>query len=515
MEKNCKHKRYILSGILLLMASGLSAQTSEYDRYAGWYKQWNDSLRGANIIGAQRVLQAHKAKKKQKVVVGVIDSGADTTCVALRPVLWTNPKEKYNGRDDDHNGYVDDVHGWNFLGTKDGKFNMTSAGTEEYRQFKRLYPKYKNIKSAAEVADADKQEYAYYMEMRRKAKINSYLMFYEIAGKKEKLIGEMDNLLRQTKVNVDTLSLAGMLNTEVKDTLVRNTFIQAIMTDLYRTPLTTKWNAYVEKQRSAYALMEKRIYGIAHDKDKRLLMGDNMDDATDRFYGNNTLNVDGMEHGNFVASVVAGIVDEDSRYSGVCNDARVMPVRVSPDGDEYDKDVATGIRYAVDNGAKVINLSLGKYTSPHPEMVNAAIAYAGKHNVLVVAAAGNSHLNIDSIGYFPAGVDAKGAPLSNFIRVGGTAIDGSRSSISNYGAHKVDLYAPGEYISGVYPGNQKDFANGTSVAAPIVSGIAAMLRIYFPKVSAVQLKCVLIETARNEKGLKLVDAEAAVKRLMK
>lgn len=113
MEKNCKHKRYILSGMLLLMASSLSAQTSEYDRYAGWYKQWNDSLRGANIIGAQRVLQAHKAKKKQKVVVGVIDSGADTTCVALRPVLWTNPKEKFNGRDDDHNGYVDDVHGWN------------------------------------------------------------------------------------------------------------------------------------------------------------------------------------------------------------------------------------------------------------------------------------------------------------------------------------------------------------------------------------------------------------------
>ena len=513
--KNYRKRRCFISGIMLLLVSTMSAQTAADDVYAGWYKTWNDSLKGANITAAQQYLHSHKAKKKRTVVVGIIDSGADTECLALKRALWTNAKEKINGKDDDHNGYVDDVHGWNFLGTKDGKFNMTSAGTEEYRQFKRLYPKYKNVKSREEVADSNRKEYAYYMAMRRKAKINSYLMFYEVAARKQKLMGEMDDMLKRAKLDVDTLTMGGMLNTEVADTLVKDTFVKLIMADLYKNPMTTRWDDYVKKQRADFALMGKRIYSIEHDKDKRLLMGDNQEDATDRFYGNNMLNIEGMEHGNFVASVVAGNVVDDSRYSGVCVDARVMPVRVCPEGDEYDKDVATGIIYAVDNGAKIINLSLGKYTSPHPEMVNEAIAYAGKHDVLVIGAAGNNHLNIDSIAYFPAAVDAKGQTLDNFIRVGGTAMDGSRSSISNYGDHKVDIYAPGEYISGVYPGNKKDFANGTSVATPVVSGIAAMLRTYFPKLKATQLKRVLIETAREQNGLKLVDAEAAVKHLMR
>lgn len=507
-------KKCVISGLMLLSASALFAQKAVYDVYAGWHKQWNDSLKGANIVAAQDYLRTHKSKVKRKtVVVGIVDSGADVDCLSLKPVLWTNPKEILDGKDNDRNGYVDDVHGWNFLGTKDGKFNMTSAGTEEYRQFKRLFPKYKNVKSAAEVAPTDKAEYAYYVEMRKKAKIKSYLMFYEVSVQKQKLMTEMVDLLNHAKIDVDTLTLRGMVQQEVADTLTKSTFMQHILTDLYRMPLSTKWNDYVKKQRADFALMEQRIHGIEHDKDKRLLMGDNMDDASDRFYGNNTLNVEGMEHGNFVAGVVAAVVGDDSRYSGVWTEARVMPIRVSPDGDEYDKDVASGIRYAVDNGAKIINMSLGKYTSPNPEMVNEAIAYAAKHNVLIVAAAGNNHLNIDSVSYYPSGVDAAGKPFDNYIRVGATAMDGSRSSISNYGKTKVDLYAPGEFISGVYPGDKKDFANGTSVASPVVSGIAAMLWSYFPKVKAVRLKQVFIETARELNGLKLVDAEAAAKRL--
>ena len=509
-----KTKRYLLGGILLLSTAVALAQTPTYDVYAGWYKQWNDSLKGAHITAAQHYLQLRHAKLRQQVVVGIVDSGIDVDSRALKSVLWTNAKEKLNGRDDDGNGYVDDVHGWNFLGTKDGKFNMTSAGTEEYRQFKRLYPKYKYVKSAAEVPDSNRAEYAYYVEMRRKAKINSYLMFYEATARKQRLIHEMDSLLRTDHVAVDTLTMGGVMRVQVGDTLIRNSFVQAAMTDLYRTPKTTLWNSYVAKQQAALVQMEQRIRGIECDQDKRLLMGDRLDDATDRFYGNNQLNIEGMEHGHFVASVVAGVVADDVRYNGVWPQARLMAIRISPEGDEYDKDVASGIRYAVDNGAKVVNLSFGKYTSPHPEMVNEAIAYAAKHDVLVIAAAGNNHLNIDSVDYFPAAVDAKGKTFDNFIRVGGTAMDGSRSSISNYGTHKVDLYAPGEYISGIYPGDKKDFANGTSVAAPVVTGIAAMLRSYFPKVKAAQLKRILIETAHHVHGLKLVDAAAAVKRLM-
>ena len=139
-------KKCVISGLMLLSASALFAQKAVYDVYAGWHKQWNDSLKGANIVAAQDYLRTHKSKVKRKtVVVGIVDSGADVDCLSLKPVLWTNPKEILDGKDNDRNGYVDDVHGWNFLGTKDGKFNMTSAGTEEYRQFKRLFSKYKNV----------------------------------------------------------------------------------------------------------------------------------------------------------------------------------------------------------------------------------------------------------------------------------------------------------------------------------------------------------------------------------
>ena len=251
--------------------------------------------------------------------------------VSLQDALWTNPGEKLDGKDNDQNGYVDDVHGWNFLGTKDGKFNMTSAGTEEYREFKRLYPKYKNVKSAEQVAPADREEYAYYVDMRKKAKINSYLMFFEISTKKQQALASIDSIVHaMPKLSVDTLTLKGLISLKVTDSRWDN-LVQAMVTDLYRTPLTTTWNKYLASQRADHQLMARRIWGIEHDKDKRLLMGDNMLDANDRYYGNNNVGIDGDDHGNFVASIVAG-QPKDERYAGIDPQAKLMIVRVSPDG---------------------------------------------------------------------------------------------------------------------------------------------------------------------------------------
>jgi len=482
--------------------------------YVGWHKQYNDTLKGANIVGLNHFIQSHHLKFRKPLVVGVIDSGIDTSCVAVTKSLWTNPKERPNGIDDDHNGYIDDIHGWNFLGTRDGSFNMTSAGTEEYREFKRLYPKYKNVKDAAGVAPADRKEYDYYLEMRRKAKINSYLMFYQVSVEKQAALASIDSIVTaMPKVATDTLTLRGLITLPVTDSRWE-TLLQAMVTDLYRTPLTTKWTDYLSRQRGDHQLMERRIWGIEHDKDKRLLMGDDMTNAEDRFYGNNTLTIDGCDHGTFVASIIAG-QPADKRYAGIFPEARIMVVRVSPDGDEYDKDVASGIHYAVDNGAKVINLSLGKYTSPQAGMVNDAIAYAARHDVLIVAAAGNNGLNIDSIGYYPSAVDGQGLSMSNYLRVGASTPSGTRSSLSNYGKHKVPLFAPGELIAGVFPGDEVSLQQGTSVAAPVVSAIAAMMRAYFPKASAAKIKEALVTTARQSNGIALVDAEAAISYLSK
>jgi len=431
---------------------------------AGWHKDYSVERQGANIKAALQLLHERGLRPSGPVVVGIVDSGVDTTTVSLQGALWTNPGEKAaNGLDDDGNGYVDDVHGWNFLGTKDGSFNMISAGTEEYRQFKHLYPKYKNVTSRDSAED--KKEYDFYVRMRKEAKIDQYLRYYEIAS--------------QSLDRLDSLSLVRL------------------------------------KQ------MAKNIHSIEHDQDKRLLMGDNMDDADDRYYGNATLTIEGCEHGTFVAGVIGGDAKEDHRYDGIAPDvARLMIVRASPDGDEYDKDIATSIRYAVDNGARIINISLGKYYSPQARMVNDAIRYAADRDVLVVCAAGNNHRNLDSIPSFPAGTDYAGRFLPNFIRVGASDEQGRCSEISNYGRQQVHLFAPGTVIASVFPGNKYRLSQGTSLSAPIVSAIAALLRSYFPYLKAPQVRQLLMETVRPMADVKgsisggVVDMLAAVRRLV-
>ena len=298
--------RNILTALILLcpVLSGAAGPASSAEDHAGWHKSFTQERQGANITAALDLLKARGLKPSGPVVVGIVDSGIDTATVSLQHALWTNPGERADGSDTDGNGYRDDLHGWNFLGTADGSFNMISAGTEEFRQFKRLFPKYKQVTSRDSVRD--KKEYDFYLRMRKEAKIDNYLRYYEIAS--------------QSLDRLDSLSLTRLRK------------------------------------------MAENIHGIEHDPDKRLLMGDDMNNADDRFYGNATLTVEGCEHGTFVAGVIAGDARKDARYSGIAPDvAQLMIVRASPDGDEYDKDVASAIRYAVDNGARVINISLGKY----------------------------------------------------------------------------------------------------------------------------------------------------------
>jgi hypothetical protein len=191
---------------------------SQNSEYAGWYKIHNDSIHGANINAAINYIKANKIKYKKNIIVGVLDSGIDTASVALKQVLWTNKKEKADGKDNDKNGYVDDLHGWNFLGTADGSFNMLRAGTEEYREFKRLYPKYKNVKDGDDEANMWPLEYAYYKKVRKKCGVGSYMMFYQFSQQKAVTIAKMDSLLHTVKnLNPDTLTIAGLFMQEVED----------------------------------------------------------------------------------------------------------------------------------------------------------------------------------------------------------------------------------------------------------------------------------------------------------
>ena len=449
--------------MLFTVLSGTAQPAGSLRDFAGWHKGYSKERQGANVSAALDLLRTRGMKPCGSVVVGIIDSGVDTMTVSLQHALWTNPGERADGKDSDGNGYTDDLHGWNFLGTADGTFNMITAGTEEYRQFKRLYPKYKNTTSRDSVQD--KEEYDFYVRMRKEAKIDSYLRFYEVAS--------------QSLDRLDSLSLKRLEQ------------------------------------------MAKNIHSIEHDADKRLLMGDNMDDADDRFYGNPTLTIEGCEHGTFVAGVIGGDAKEDHRFDGIAPDvARLMIVRASPDGDEYDKDIASSIRYAVDNGARVINISLGKYYSPQERMVNDAIRYAADRDVLVICAAGNNSRNLDTIPCYPSGVDHAGRFLPNFLRVGASDEQGRCAQISNYGRETVHLFAPGTLIASVFPGNKYDLSQGTSLSAPIVTAVATLLRSYFPYLKAAQIRQLLMETVRPMDDVKgsisggTLDMLAAVERLL-
>ena len=368
---------------------------------------------------------------------------------------------------------------------------------------------------------ADKAEYDFYLRMRKKAGINGYLMMYDINRHKAVAIAMMDSIMQRENINADTLTLKGVLMQDVQDT-IWNRLGEMLVTDLLRSSKTTSWTDYKKSQADNLQLMKTRIDGIENAEDKRLLMGDDLENASDKYYGNNTLTVEGCEHGTFVAGVVGGNGGNDKRYAGVADGvAKLMILRAAPEGDEYDKDVATAIRYAVDNGAKVINISLGKYQSPTPKMVSDAIAYAAKHDVFVVHAAGNNGLCIDTIAYYPTGRDANGKAYPNYLRVGASGMDGRCCKFSNYGSENVDILAPGEAIASAFPNDNYRTSQGTSVAAPVVSGIVALIRSYFPKMKAADIKSLLMRTVRKngqeDKSLSggCIDMLNAVKEIIK
>ena len=459
-------------------------------------------------------LQTKKIKPKKQIIVGIIDSGLDTTSVDILPALWKNPQEKQDRKDNDNNGYTDDLHGWNFLGTKDGTFNMTSAGSEEFREFKRLYPKYKGIENKEAVQDT--AEFTYYELMKKKAGIMSYIKYTAYTAVKDEAYQKTDSILKTLNINTDTLTIQGLMQLHTRSNVLEQA-IQALFTDLLKIGEHGLWKDARKAHDKNFALMKRRLESIEKDTDKRLLMGDDMKNPEDRFYGNHTLQVEGCDHGTFVAGIVAGQGVKDSRMKGVWPQARLMIVRAVGNGDEYDKDVASAIRYAVDNGATVINLSLGKYTSPDADMVNQAIAYAQKKDVLIIQAAGNNSRNIDLVPYFPSAKDQNGKTFKNYMRVGASDQDGNPCTFSNYGQDEVDVFAPGENIISVGLTNTYSTQQGTSFAAPIVSGIAAMLRSCFPKLKAHQIKEIICQSVQPTDQLKkhcrtggIVDALKAV-----
>ncbi|MGH2649117.1 MAG: S8 family peptidase, partial [Ginsengibacter sp.] len=438
-------------------------------------------------ISLDKAYQFLQTRKPKTVVVAVIDSGVDTTQEDLRSVLWHNPGEiPGNGIDDDHNGYVDDVYGWNFIGGKDGK-NLHQDSYEGARVYWELHEKYgDNIPDTATMKPEQKKEVEEYLRAKNKVVGN--------VDPKELLFMQriLPPLQRGDSIIAKDLGKAEFTGNDLK-TYTANDIDSKTASSIYlnicrlnndydisNTDILQDLKGQIRKAEAATTPPEDF---------RQEIVKDNESDVNDRYYGNNDVMAGTPSHGTHCSGIIAAARGNGIGMDGVANDVKIMMVRAVPDGDEHDKDIANAIRYAVDNGAKIISMSFGKDFSPEKSWVDDAVKYAQSKDVLLVHAAGNDHKDIDSAANFPNPVFADSSGRAkNFITVGASGDStngGFTASFSNYGKKEVDVFAPGVNIYSTLPGGNKyGKYSGTSMACPVVAGVAALILEYFPDLSA-------------------------------
>jgi subtilisin family serine protease len=504
---NSSMKRTFLLTLNGLVFFTLFAQKDEVPK--GWHMldKTTSGFYGISVDKAYDFVKAKKLKSKT-VIVAVIDSGIDTTHEDLKSVLWKNPKEiPGNGIDDDKNGYIDDVYGWNFLGGRDGR----SVEQDSY-EAARVYHKFKSKFDGKEIdiATLSKEDAIEYQMWKRSQK--------EIVGDTKSGTLELlflkraytsalksDSILRKAmgKDKYTGKELGEFTPTEA-DAKKAKTALYGLMAGNDAMETTNQeflegFGDYVngeEKKADAGNTPPKNYRGD--------IVKDNYDDFNDKFYGNPDVMASnkGALHGTHVSGIIAASRKNGVGMDGIADNVKIMTLRAVPDGDEHDKDIALAIRYAADNGAQVINMSFGKSFSPEKQWVDEAVKYAESKGVLLVHAAGNDAKNLDTSYNFPTPVfqaDGKRAP--NWITVGASGdpkAGGLTASFSNYGKKEVDVFAPGVKIYSTVPGgNTYQNLQGTSMASPVVAGLAAFLLEYYPALSPAQVKMVIEKSSQK------------------
>lgn len=498
-------------GILFsLVFLGFIKLLAQQELPLNWHLQdkQKDGLPGISLD--KTYLELLKDKRSKTIVVAILDSGVDFKHEDLKSVMWTNPKEiPGNNKDDDHNGYVDDIHGWNFIGGPNG--NVAYDTYETTRLYAQMRYKFDNVDPKKLNSD-QKKEYELYTKLKK-----------DVEDRRESAQQNLDQILQTEKfitMALDALEAAlgdqemNAANIEklgegednqlkmglaiakqvVKDGLVfKNVaeFKQIILSD------------FVDGKKHYSKELE---YAFNPDYDPRQIVGDDYTNFSQRFYGNNDVIGPDASHGTHVAGIVAAQRNNDKGMDGIADNVRIMAVRCVPDGDERDKDVANAIRYAVDNGASVINMSFGKGYSPQKELVDEAIKYAEEKDVLLVHAAGNAASNNDKVDNFPNKIFKKKKFLScnkvsNWVEVGASSFESGPEVVagfSNYGKKQVDLFAPGVQIYSTMPNNEYKHEQGTSMASPVVAGVAALLRSYFPELTAKQVRKIILKSTQKQ-----------------
>lgn len=482
-----KHNRTRKWGVALAFCTLTLAAQAQQPNWMNMDLQ-KDSVFGISTEKAYNELL--KGKKSAKVVVAVIDSGIDTAHEDLKQVLWVNLKEKKGkaGKDDDRNKYTDDINGWSFIGSAKGNVGYDNL------ELTRLVREGKARFGDKEHLPADTNGLAKYQELEEafeQKRVMAQMQLKSVQG----FTAVVDSVIAGTGKTAPTLS-------DVQSYQPKNqpeARIKGILEQqLQRYPDVA---AFKEKELKPALdhFTEEAEYQLNLDFDPRSIVGDDYNNANERYYGAADVTGPDADHGTHVAGIIGAVRNNAIGIDGVADNVELMAVRAVPNGDERDKDVANAIRYAVDNGAKVINMSFGKPYSPEKQVVDEAVKYAMSKDVLLIHAAGNDGLNIDSVAaFYPSRTYLNGAgEAAAWIEVGASSSSDDENlvaSFSNYGKKNVDVFAPGVAIYSSTPGSKYDYHDGTSMAAPVVTGLAALIRSYYPKLSAVQVKEIILKS---------------------
>ncbi len=460
-----------------------------------------------------------KGKPSRTVLVAVIDSGIDIEHEDLKDIIWVNADEiPNNGIDDDKNGYVDDVHGWNFIGGKNG--NVAEDTYEVTREYARLKPKYENAENK-KISKKNKAEYEYWKKVKfkyerdykaNKEKFDQYDQQYNMYSNALKVIGSCDSIisLNLNGKPVTKSSLTAITSTEQdvvysKQTLLK--VLESVGDDVEVGVFLEEIKSYLIQLKEAVDHYKVAVvYGYSLDFNSRTIVGDNPANLYEKGYGNNDVEGPDAQHGTHVAGIIGANRNNSIGIKGIADNVRIMSVRAVPNGDERDKDIANAILYATDNGAQIINMSFGKSFSPNKEVVDKAVKYAEAKGVLLIHAAGNDGDDLDKDTNFPSRTFKDGKQAKAWLEIGASAWGSNEDfvgSFSNYGKKSVDLFAPGVQIYSTTPNNTYEDLQGTSMACPATVGVAAMLLEYFPDLTAEQLKSILNQSTRKFDGLKV------------
>ncbi len=475
---------------------------------------------GAEGMRTEESYVAFGQPEVEDIIVAVIDSGVDVNHEDLQGKIWINTNEiENNGIDDDKNGYIDDVFGWNFIGGKNGMAQIEKDETvgngirlikgnpdlqvdqdtlEVTRELVRMKKLKKEVEDLGENLSKEQALYLASLQKTVSESVENAKKIVESYSKRLEVYKRSETILNAAGVSEISLETVRALESTDPEVIKAKADMLALLSngiDLVR----------IERVLSSYSDQLKYFYN--ENFNPRKIVGDNYFNPSQKDYGNNDVIGPDSSHGTHVAGIIAATRENNLGIKGVATKVKIMAIRVVPNGDERDKDVANGIRYAVDNGAKIINMSFGKAFSPFKKVVDDAVKYAETKGVLLVHAAGNSNQNNDVSSNFPNRFSKfENLEFSNWLEIGASSFEKGLNlpaDFSNYGKKSVDFFAPGVDILSTTPDNSYDTYSGTSMASPAAAGAAALILSHNAVLSYSELKSLMIDTSRRYPNLKV------------